>query len=133
MCKAEEISPYDALNLWIGSVFRAECMSRPYSRNIVTYRQLLDRPQTILDSLSLSWNQSFMESRLDQATSFLRPSLYRTKVDNVRESFIATNPDLTSLLALAEQIFDCFQCPTSDIVHTSEKLNYQWVEILADR
>ena len=133
LCKAEEISPYDALNLWIGSVFRAECMSRPYSRNIVTYRQLLDRPQTILDSLSLSWNQSFMESRLDQATSFLRPSLYRTKVDNVRESFIATNPDLTSLLALAEQIFDCFQCPTSDIVHTSERLNYQWVEILADR
>lgn len=133
LCKAEEISPYDALNLWIGSVFRAECMSRPYSRNIVTYRQLLNRPQTILDSLSLSWNQSFMGSRLDQAISFLTPSLYRTKVDNVRESFVATNPDLTTLLALAEQIFDCFQRPTPDIAHISEKLNYQWVEILADR
>ena len=133
LCKAEEISPYDALNLWIGSVFRAECMSRPYSRNIFTYNQLLNKPQTILDSFGLNWNQSFMESRLDQATSFLRPSLYRTKVDNVRESFVATNPELTSLLVLAEQIFDGFQHPTPDIARASEKLRYQWVEILADR
>ena len=133
LCKAEEISPYDALNLWIGSVFRAECMSRPYSRNIFTYNQLLNKPQTILDSFGLNWNQSFMESRLDQATSFLRPSLYRTKVDNVRESFVATNPELTSLLVLAEKIFDGFQHPTPDIARASEKLRYQWVEILADR
>ena len=133
LCKAEEISPYDALNLWIGSVFRAECMSRPYSRNIFTYNQLLNKPQTILDSFGLNWNQSFMESRLDQATSFLRPSLYRTKVDNVRESFVATNPELTSLLVLAEQIFDCFQHPSPDIARASEILRYQWVEILADR
>ena len=133
LCKAEEISPYDALNLWIGSVFRAECMSRPYSRNIFTYNQLLNKPQTILDSFGLNWNQSFMESRLDQATSFLRPSLYRTKVDNVRESFVATNPELTSLLVLAEQIFDGFQHLTPDIARASEKLRYQWVEILADR
>ena len=132
LCKAEEISPYDALNLWIGSVFRAECISRPYSRNIFTYYQLLNRPKTILNSLGQNWNQSLMESRLDQATSFLRPSLYRTKVDNVRESFVAANPELTSLLALAEQIFDCFQHPTPDIARTSEKLRYQWVEILAD-
>ena len=74
-----------------------------------------------------------MESRLDQATSFLRPSLYRTKVDNVRESFVATNPELTSLLVLAEKIFDGFQHPTPDIARASEKLRYQWVEILADR
>ena len=70
LCKAEEISPYDALNLWIGSVFCAECSSRPYSRNILTYYQLLNRPQTILESIGLNWNQSFIESRLHQATSF---------------------------------------------------------------
>ena len=76
LCKAEEISPYDALNLWIGSVLRAECISRPYSRNILTYYQLMNRPQSILDSFGLNWNQSFMESTLDQAKSFIRPSLY---------------------------------------------------------
>lgn len=132
LCKAEDIFPRDALNLWIGSVFRAEFISRPYSRNILTYYQLLNRPQTILDSLALTWNQNFMESRLDQATSFLKPSLYRTKINSVRESFLATNPELTSLLALADKIFDCFQCPTPDIASTSEQLNYQWTEILAD-
>jgi len=133
LCKAEEISPYDALNLWIGSVLRAECISRPYSRNILTYSQLINRPQSILDSFGLHWNQSFMESRLDQAASFLRPSLYRTKIDNVREPFVATNPELTSLLELAEEIFDCFQQPTPDIANASERLNHRWVEILADR
>ena len=131
LCKAEEISPYDALNLWIGSVLRAECISRPYSRNILTYYQLMNRPQSILDSFGLNWNQSFMESTLDQAKSFLRPSLYRTKIDNVREPFVATNPELTSLLELAEEIFDCFQHATPDIASISERLNYQWVEILA--
>ena len=133
LCKAEEISPYDALNLWIGSVLRAECISRPYSRNILTYYQLMNRPQSILDSFGLNWNQSFMESTLDQAKSFLRPSLYRTKIDNVREPFVATNPELTSLLELAEEIFDCFQHATPDIASISERLNYQWVEILAGR
>ncbi len=133
LCKAEEISPYDALNLWIGSVFRSECISRPYSRNILTYYQLLNRPKTILDSFGLNWNKCFMESSFDQATSFLRPSLHRTKLDYVRESFVATNPELISLLTLAEQIFDYFQHPTPDIARTSEKLRYQWVEILADR
>ena len=133
LCKAEEISPYDALNLWIGSVLRAECISRPYSRNILTYYQLMNRPQSILDSFGLNWNQSFMESTLDQAKSFLRPSLYRTKIDNVREPFLATNPELTSLLELAEEIFDCFQHATPDIASISERLNYQWVEILAGR
>ena len=132
LCKAEEISPYDALNLWIGSVLRAECISRPYSRNILTYYQLMNRPQSILDSFGLNWNQSFMESTLDQAKSFLRPSLYRTKIDNVREPFVATNPELTSLLELAEEIFDCFQQPIPDIANTSERLTHQWVEILAD-
>ena len=133
LCKAEEISPYDALNLWIGSVLRAECISRPYSRNILTYYQLMNRPQSILDSFGLNWNQSFMESTLDQAKSFLRPSLYRTKIDNVREPFVATNPELSSLLELAEEIFDCFQHATPDIASISERLNYQWVEILAGR
>ena len=133
LCKAEVISPYDALNLWIGSVLRAECISRPYSRNILTYYQLMNRPQSILDSFGLNWNQSFMESTLDQAKSFLRPSLYRTKIDNVREPFVATNPELTSLLELAEEIFDCFQHATPDIASISERLNYQWVEILAGR
>ena len=73
-----------------------------------------------------------MESTLDQAKSFLRPSLYRTKIDNVREPFVATNPELTSLLELAEEIFDCFQQPIPDIANTSERLTHQWVEILAD-
>ena len=107
-------------------------MSRPYTRNTFTYHQLLNTPQTILDSLGLAWNQSFNESRLDQARSFLQPSLYRTKVDSVRESFLEINPDLANLLALAEKIFECFQYPTSDISQISESLNCQWIEILAD-
>ena len=133
LCKAEKISPRDAINLWIGSVFRAESMSRPYTRNTFTYHQLLNTPQTILDSLGLAWNQSFNESRLDQARSFLQPSLYRTKVDSVRESFLERHPDLANLLALAETIFECFQYPTSEILQISESLNCQWIEILADR
>ena len=62
LCKAEEISSRHALHLWIGSVLRSEYLSRSYSRMIFTYQQLLESPDSILDSCSLLWSKSFAES-----------------------------------------------------------------------
>ena len=91
--RAEKISLYDALNLWIGSVLRSEVISRYYPRKIAlspTYHS----PQSVVDNSIDLWAGSFKQAKIFDAESFVQPTLYRTKSDSVRDSFIESNPEL---------------------------------------
>lgn len=129
--KAEGVSLREALNLWIGSVLRSEVLSRPYSRRIFTYPELLASPQAVVDSCGELLGKSFMEPQLRDAQGFITPSLYRTKIDSVRSSFLQSNPDLVELLCLAEAIYHELQESRPNVPTGLGNLNLKWLEILA--
>ena len=131
LCKAEQISFKHALHLWIGSVLRSEFLSRSYSRMVFTYQQLLESPDSILDSCSLLWGKSFAESNSLEAKSFLRPSLYRTKSNSVRDLFLEENPDLAGLLSLADYIYGAFLRSSDDLGRDLDQSRSRWIELLA--
>ena len=129
--KAENISFRQALHLWIGSVLRSEYMSRAYSRMVFTYQQLLESPDSILDSCGLLWGKSFAESNALEAKSFLRPSLHHTKSNSVKDLFLQENPDLANLLSLSEHIYDLFQHSSHDLSRLLDESRLKWIEYLA--
>ena len=131
LCKAEQISSRQALHLWIGSVLRSEYLSRHYSRMVFTYQQLLESPDSILDSCGLLWGKSFTEVISLEAKSFLRPSLYRTKSSSVRDLFLEKNPDLTTLLSLADHIYGVFERPSHELDRALDKSRSKWIQLLA--
>lgn len=130
--RAENISSYDALNLWIGSVLRSESLSRYYRRTIFTYPQLLKAPQDVLDNCSDLWGISFKDSKLTDAKSFIMPSLYRTKGDSVRELFMEKYPELRNLLSLADEIYSLFDQSVYDVDdfhHALDILRRRWIKL----
>ncbi len=131
LCKAEHISCRHALLLWIGSVLRSENLSRAYSRMVFTYQQLLESPDSILDSCSLLWGKTFVESNSLEAKSFLRPSLYRTKSNSVKDSFLEENPDLADLLAFADYIYGVFLRSSDNLDRALDQSRSRWIELLA--
>ena len=135
LCRAENISTFDALNLWIGSVLRSEFLSRYYQRKFFTYPQLLQAPQSVLDNFSDLSGNNFKESQLADAKSFIMPSLYRTKSDSVRDSFIESYPELSSLLSLADEIYSSFDqlvCDDHNFYHNLEILRRRWIKLLVE-
>ena len=136
LCRAEEISTYDALNLWIGSVLRSEFVSRYYPRKIFTYPQLLQSPKNIIDSCINLWGYSFKDADLTRAKSFVTSSLYRVKSDSIRDSFLESYPDLRGLLSIADEIYNLFNSVTCDdyiFYHSLEKVRRKWIALLARR
>jgi len=131
LCKAEQISSRHALHLWIASVLRSEYLSRSYSRMVFTYQQLLGSPDSILDSCSLLWGKTFVESNSLEAKSFLKPSLYRTKSNSVKDLFIEENPDLVGLLAFADYLYGVFVRSSDDFYRDLDQSRSTWIELLA--
>ena len=131
LCKAEQISSRHALHLWIASVLRSEYLSRSYSRMVFTYQQLLESPDSILDSCSLLWGKTFVESNSLEAKSFLKPSLYRTKSNSVKDLFLEENPDLVGLLAFADYLYGVFVRSSDDFYRDLDQSRSTWIELLA--
>ena len=132
--RAEKISLYDALNLWIGSVLRSEVLSRYYPRKIVTYRQLIQSPQSVVNNCIDLLGGSFKQAKPIDAESFVQPTLYRTKIDSIRDSFVETNPDLQDFLFLAEEIYNVFDqhvCDNDNFFLALENLRRRWIKLLA--
>ena len=131
LCKAEQISSRHALHLWIASVLRSEYLSRSYSRMVFTYQQLLESPDSILDSCSLLWGRTFVESNSLEAKSFLKPSLYRTNSNSVKDLFLEENPDLIGLLAFADYLYGVFVRSSDDFYRDLDQSRSTWIELLA--
>ena len=135
LCKAEKISPQNALNLWIGSVLRSENITRHYSRNIFTFSRLVSDPQSVLEECSELWGTSYTQSNVIDAQSFVTSSLYRNKSEMIRETFLEANPELSDLLCLADQIYDLFGQldQDSNFCGRLEVFRREWIVLIAQQ
>ena len=131
LCKAEDICPRDALNLWIGSVLQSEYLSRFYPRRIFTYLNLLEAPGIVFNSCCSLWGLNPSEFNKDKAMEFIRSDLYRQKSFSLRSEFKSMHPDLESLLLLAEEIYVYTQDSNRDFSYCSEFFRRRWLECMA--
>lgn len=133
LCRAENIDAESALHLWVGSVLRSERISRFYPRCILTYSQLLESPQMVLESCCSLWGLNSSDHLLQEAQSFIRPSLYRQKFDQIRKNFALTNPNLIDTLRLAEKIYNVISSSHKVDTAQLDLLDRRWLEILASK
>jgi hypothetical protein len=131
LCKAEEIYPRDALNLWIGSVLQSEYLSRFYPRRIFTYLNLIEAPGSVLNSCCSLWGMNPSEFNDDKAKEFIQSDLYRQKDFTLRSEFKSMHPDLESLLLLAEEIYIYIQDPNRNFSSCSNFFERRWLECMA--
>ena len=133
LCRAEDVDPESALHLWIGSVLRSERISRFCPRRIFTYSQLLESPQTVLESCCSLWGLNLSEGFFQEAQSFVSSSLHHQKFNLIRQDFVLQNPRLVPALQLADDIYGVFLDHKEVDFAQLDRLNRLWLQILVSR
>ena len=126
--KSEGTDFKTALLLWIASVLGAERFTREEQRTVVTYSQLLARPEDVLESCRSLWGEMSLGSPSIQPSAFINSSLHRQKQSDLREDFIVNYPSLSPLLSFAERIYDLLSgCSADDQMDGLDSFNRRWL------
>ena len=128
--KSEGTDFKTALLLWIASVLGAERLTRGEQRVVVTYSQLLARPEDVLESCRSLWGETSLASPSLQPSTFINSSLHRQKRSDLRKDFVVNYPSLCSLLCFAERIYDLLSvCSADDQMIDLDWFNRRWLHL----
>ena len=127
LVKAEGIAIKTALDLWIGSVLRSECMSRQHPRRLVHYDQLIRDPVSVLESCCSMWGLSHSEMNSSSALGFIDPSLQNQKKNDSRRQILEISPGLESRLDMADELYQASMLSSAEMAHRFDQLKRLWL------
>ena len=100
------VRPLDALCLWIASVLHSERQTRHLPRRLISFPELLRKPQDVLSRCRNFFGASVDLVNDDPALTMIDASLHRHKALQAREQVLSESPQLEQLLDFADLVHD---------------------------
>ena len=121
------IRPLDALCLWIASVLHSERQTRHLPRRLISFPELLRKPQDVLFRCRNFLGASVDSINDDPALTMIDVSLHRHKALQVREHILSESPQLEQLLDFADLVHDAvMRVDQSNGMERLDGLNQVW-------